>query len=130
MLVQNGNQNSLSYNFPYSRFVRVGIFKNPRLGNITFIMIQVNKKFPQITVEEIELANQEYEGLIDIVTCSLPDSLLQPLLQRLHLEKVQRQSGEQFTAKQFLFNCDLALRSVVAKEALQWRKGNVTQVIK
>lgn len=62
--------------------------------------------------------------------CSLPDSLLQPLLQRLHLEKVQRQSGEQITAKQFLFNCDPALRSVVAKEALQWRKGNVTQVIK
>lgn len=62
--------------------------------------------------------------------CSLPDSLLQPLLQRLHLEKVQKQSGEQVTAKQFLFNCDPALRSVVAKEALQWRKGNVTQVIK
>ncbi|EFN81037.1 Leucine-rich repeat-containing protein 49 [Harpegnathos saltator] len=81
----------------------------------------------EITTEEIELANQEYAGLIDIVTCSLPDSLLQPLLQRLHLEKVQRQSGEQITAKQFLFNCDLALRSVVAKEALQWRKGNVTQ---
>ncbi|XP_014472267.1 PREDICTED: leucine-rich repeat-containing protein 49 isoform X1 [Dinoponera quadriceps] len=81
----------------------------------------------EITAEEVELANQEYAGLIDIVTCSLPDSLLQPLLQRLHLEKVQRQSGEQITAKQFLFNCDLALRSVVAKEALQWRKGSVTQ---
>lgn len=62
--------------------------------------------------------------------CSLPDSLLQPLLQRLHLEKVQRQNGQQITAKQFLFNCDPALRSVVAKEALQWRKGNVTQVRK
>ncbi|XP_011688014.1 PREDICTED: leucine-rich repeat-containing protein 49 isoform X1 [Wasmannia auropunctata] len=81
----------------------------------------------EITAEDVELANQEYTGLIDIVMCSLPDSLLQPLLQRLHLEKVQRQSGEQITAKQFLFNCDPALRSVVAKEALQWRKGNVTQ---
>ncbi|KMQ92907.1 leucine-rich repeat-containing protein 49 [Lasius niger] len=81
----------------------------------------------EITAEEIELANKEYAGLIDIVMCSLPDSLLQPLLQRLHLEKVQRQSGQQITAKQFLFNCDPALRSVVAKEALQWRKGNVTQ---
>ncbi|XP_012227652.1 leucine-rich repeat-containing protein 49 [Linepithema humile] len=81
----------------------------------------------EITAEEIELANREYAGLVDIVMCSLPDSLLQPLLQRLHLEKVQRQSGEQITAKQFLFNCDPALRSVVAKEALQWRKGNVTQ---
>lgn len=94
-----------------------------------FVITEANSKFPQITAEEIELANQEYAGLIDIVTCSLPDSLLQPLLQRLHLEKVQRQSGEQITAKQFLFNCDLALRSVVAKEALQWRKGNVTQVM-
>ncbi|EFN71327.1 Leucine-rich repeat-containing protein 49 [Camponotus floridanus] len=81
----------------------------------------------EITAEEIELANQEYAGLIDIVMCSLPDSLLQPLLQRLHLEKVQKQNGQQITAKQFLFNCDPALRSVVAKEALQWRKGNVTQ---
>lgn len=62
--------------------------------------------------------------------CSLPDSLLQPLLQRLHLEKVQKQNGQQITAKQFLFNCDPALRSVVAKEALQWRKGNITQVRK
>ncbi|KAG5325207.1 LRC49 protein, partial [Pseudoatta argentina] len=81
----------------------------------------------EITAEDVELANQEYTGLIDIVMCSLPDSLLQPLLQRLHLEKVQKQSGEQITAKQFLFDCDPALRSVVAKEALQWRKGNVTQ---
>ncbi|XP_018398997.1 PREDICTED: leucine-rich repeat-containing protein 49 isoform X1 [Cyphomyrmex costatus] len=81
----------------------------------------------EITAEDMELANQEYTGLIDIVMCSLPDSLLQPLLQRLHLEKVQKQSGEQITAKQFLFNCDPALRSVVAKEALQWKKGNVTQ---
>lgn len=60
--------------------------------------------------------------------CSLPESLLQPLLQRLHLEKVQKQTGE-ITAKQFLLNSDPALRSVVAKEALQWRKGNITQVI-
>ncbi|KAL0100098.1 hypothetical protein PUN28_019513 [Cardiocondyla obscurior] len=81
----------------------------------------------EITAEDVELANQEYTGLVDIVMCSLPDSLLQPLLQRLHLEKVQKQSGEQVTAKQFLFNCDPALRSVVAKEALQWRKESVTQ---
>ncbi|XP_071647710.1 uncharacterized protein [Temnothorax longispinosus] len=88
-------------------------------------LVAINGK--EITAEDVELANQEYTGLVDIVMCSLPDSLLQPLLQRLHLEKVQRQSGEQITAKQFLFNCDPALRSVVAKEALQWRKGNVTQ---
>ncbi|KZC06559.1 PREDICTED: leucine-rich repeat-containing protein 49 [Dufourea novaeangliae] len=81
----------------------------------------------EITNEEIEMANKEYAGLVDIVMCSLPESLLQPLLQRLHLEKVQRQNGEQITAKQFLLNSDPALRSVVAKEALQWRKGCITQ---
>ncbi|XP_076666804.1 uncharacterized protein LOC143368204 isoform X2 [Andrena cerasifolii] len=81
----------------------------------------------EITDEEIELASREYAGLIDIVMYSLPESLLQPLLQRLHLEKVQRQNGEQITAKQFLLNSDPALRSVVAKEALQWRKGSITQ---
>lgn len=59
---------------------------------------------------------------------SLPESLLQPLLQRLHLEKAQKLNGEQITAKQFLFNSDPALRNVVAKEALQLRRGNVTQV--
>lgn len=74
------------------------------------------------------MANKEYAGLIDIVMCSLPEYLLQPLLQRLHLDKVQKQIGE-ITAKQFLLNSDPALRNVVAKEALQWRKGNITQVI-
>ncbi|XP_046834373.1 leucine-rich repeat-containing protein 49 isoform X2 [Vespa crabro] len=81
----------------------------------------------EITKEEIEHADQEYAGLVDIVIRSLPDSLLQPLLQRLHLEKVQKQNGEEITAKQFLFNSDPALRSVVGKEALQWRKGSITQ---
>lgn len=88
------------------------------------------KCYIQITNEEIELANKEYAGLVDIVMCSLPESLLQPLLQRLRLEKVQKQNGEQITAKQFLLNSDPALRSVVAKEALQWKKGSITQVTK
>ncbi|XP_012137385.1 uncharacterized protein LOC100881268 isoform X4 [Megachile rotundata] len=80
-----------------------------------------------ITNAEVDFANKEYAGLVDIVMCSLPESLLQPLLQRLQLEKVQKQNGEQITAKQFLLNSDPALRSVVAKEALQWRKGSITQ---
>ncbi|KAG7200054.1 hypothetical protein KM043_000503 [Ampulex compressa] len=81
----------------------------------------------EITKEEMESANREYAGLVDIVMSCLPESLLQPLLHRLHLEKAQRQSGERITAKEFLFKSDPALRSVVAKEALQWRKGNVSQ---
>ncbi|XP_020708879.2 leucine-rich repeat-containing protein 49 isoform X2 [Athalia rosae] len=81
----------------------------------------------EIAEEKIEQANQEYAGLTDIVMWSLPESLLQPLLQRLQLDKAQKQNGDQITAKQFLFNSDPALRNVVAKEALQWRRGNVTQ---
>ncbi|XP_053595998.1 leucine-rich repeat-containing protein 49 [Microplitis demolitor] len=81
----------------------------------------------EINQNDVEMANKEYSGLVDIVMWSLPETLLQPLLHRLHLEKIQRQNGEQITAKQFLFNSDPALRNVVAKEALQWRRGNVTQ---
>ncbi|XP_043277631.1 leucine-rich repeat-containing protein 49 [Venturia canescens] len=81
----------------------------------------------EISERDIELANEEYSGLTDIVMWSLPESLLQPLLQRLHLEKAQKLNGEQITAKQFLFSSDPALRNVVAKEALQLRRGNVTQ---
>ncbi|KAJ8670284.1 hypothetical protein QAD02_001543 [Eretmocerus hayati] len=81
----------------------------------------------QITDEDVDAANREYAGLADMVMWSLPESLLQPLIHRLHLDRVQKQSGHELTAKQFLFNCDPALRNVVAKEALQWRRGNVTQ---
>ncbi|XP_034933792.1 leucine-rich repeat-containing protein 49 isoform X2 [Chelonus insularis] len=78
----------------------------------------------EITDDDVEAANKEYSGLTDIVMWSLPETLLQPLLQRLDLEKVQRQNGEQITAKQFLFTSDPALRDVVAKEALQWRRDS------
>lgn len=70
-----------------------------------------------------------YSGLADIVIFSLPETLLQPLLQRLCIEKLQIQSRECISAKQFLCDCDPALRNVVAKEALQCRKGIYTQVI-
>lgn len=59
---------------------------------------------------------------------SLPESLLQPLLQRLRLERLQKRNGEQMTAKQFLLSSDPTLKNVVAKEALQWRRGQITQV--
>lgn len=81
----------------------------------------------QLTNEDIEFANKEYAGLVDIVLCSLPETLLQPLLQRLHLDKIRKQNAQQLTAKQFLFNNDPVLKNVVAKEALQWRRGQVTQ---
>ncbi|XP_014205196.1 leucine-rich repeat-containing protein 49-like [Copidosoma floridanum] len=81
----------------------------------------------QITEENMLSANQEYSGLVDIVMWALPDDLLQPLLHRLRLERVQKHTGEQMTAKEFLFSCDSTLRSVVSKEALQWRRNYVTQ---
>lgn len=81
-----------------------------------------------MTEELINEANEEYSGLADVVIWSIPDILLQPILHRYRLERIQKQHGEQLTAKQFLFASDPAIKTVVAKEALLWRKGNVTQV--
>ncbi|GLH07241.1 Protein artichoke [Gryllus bimaculatus] len=79
----------------------------------------------EITDEDITTACEEFQGLSNIVLWSLPESLLQPLLSRLRLEG-SRGSSQQ-SAKQWLFTADPALRSVVAKEALQWRRGTLTQ---
>nr|CAD7577730.1 unnamed protein product [Timema californicum] len=79
----------------------------------------------EITEEEITSACDEFQPLSNIVLLSLPDTLLQPLLTRLHLEG--NRSNNQPSAKQWLFNADPALRSVVSKEALQWRKGGLSQ---
>lgn len=76
----------------------------------------------QISVECVANATEEFQGLSELVLLSLPDSLLQPLLSRLRLETSQQ------SARQWLWNADPALRTVVAKEALQWRKTNLSQV--
>ena len=81
----------------------------------------------QISDEDVIAASEEYQGLSDIVLYSLPDSLLQPLLGRLHLEG-SRTTTQPVNAKQWLWSADPALRSVVGKEALQWRRGMITQV--
>ncbi|RZF40601.1 hypothetical protein LSTR_LSTR007484 [Laodelphax striatellus] len=75
-----------------------------------------------VTEEEIVSAADELAGLSELVLSSLPDSLLQPLLSRLRLETQQLQS-----ARDWLWAADPALRTVVAKEALQWRRANQTQ---
>jgi leucine-rich repeat-containing protein 49 len=83
----------------------------------------------QISDEDVAAASTEFRGLSNIVLCSLPDTLLQPLLGRLHLEGSWPLTEKQpVTAKQWLWSADPALRSVVAKEALQWRRGMVSQV--
>ncbi|XP_054279143.1 uncharacterized protein LOC128997528 [Macrosteles quadrilineatus] len=75
----------------------------------------------EIKVEDISVATQEYNGLSELVLWSLPDSLLQPLLSRLRLETTQQ------SARHWLWAADPALRTVVAKEALQWRRTNLSQ---
>jgi hypothetical protein len=82
----------------------------------------------QISDEEVSAASAEFQGLSDIVLCSLPDTLLQPLLGRLNVEGSQFISQQPISAKQWLWSADPALRSVVAKEALQWHRGMLSQV--
>lgn len=84
----------------------------------------------QISDEQVAAACAEFQGLSDIVLCSLPDALLQPLLGRLHLEgsRFMSQQQQPVSAKQWLWGADPALRSVVAKEALQWHRGTLCQV--
>lgn len=76
-----------------------------------------------MTDEEIKSANRTYGGLSDIVLRALPDAPLQPLLSRLG-----RSGNSSISAKAWLRAADPALRDVIAKEALQYKKGNVSQV--
>ncbi|XP_072942826.1 uncharacterized protein [Epargyreus clarus] len=77
----------------------------------------------RITEEELKLANRTYSGLSDIVLRALPDAPLQPLLSRLG-----RSGNSSISAKNWLKAADPALRDVIAKEALQYKKGNVSQI--
>nr|CAH7759362.1 unnamed protein product [Callosobruchus chinensis] len=79
----------------------------------------------EITEEEIKTANEEYQSLSDLALWSLPDVLLQPLLVRLRLD-VNNSITEQ-NAKKWLLSADPELRSVVSKEALQWKKSTSVQ---
>ncbi|KAL4704277.1 hypothetical protein ACJJTC_016295 [Scirpophaga incertulas] len=75
-----------------------------------------------VTDEEIKVANLIYNGLSDVVLRALPDAPLQPLLSRLG-----RSSSSSISAKAWLRAADPALREVIAKEALQYKKGHVSQ---
>ncbi|XP_063385648.1 leucine-rich repeat-containing protein 49 isoform X1 [Cydia fagiglandana] len=77
---------------------------------------------PQVTEEEIKEANMTYNGLSDLVLRALPDAPLQPLLARLG-----RSGNSTVSAKAWLRAADPALRDVIAKEALQFKKGHVSQ---
>lgn len=73
--------------------------------------------------EEVRQANETYSGLSDIVLRAIPDAPLQPLLSRLG-----RSGNGPTSAKEWLRTADSALRDVIAKEALQYKKGHVSQV--
>lgn len=79
----------------------------------------------EIMEDDVIRANEDYQSLSDLVSWSLPDTLLQPLLQRLQIDN----SDSLLNAKQWLLTADPALRSVVSKEALQWHRGAIPQVI-
>jgi leucine-rich repeat-containing protein 49 len=82
-----------------------------------------------VTKQQAENAEKEYGGLGLIVLHCLPGSLLIPLLGRLSLESGQPHPPPSPTAaKEWLMSTEGTLRKVVAKEALQWRKGVPSQV--
>ncbi|KAE8750424.1 hypothetical protein FOCC_FOCC002718 [Frankliniella occidentalis] len=88
----------------------------------------------EVTEEMVAAAAAEFRGLSDLVLWSLPDSLLQPLLTRLRLDGARghgaalaQQQPHQLSARQWLWTADPALRTVVGKEALQWRRTSITQ---
>lgn len=79
-----------------------------------------------IQVDEVQIAKSSdtFMGLSNLVLYSLPESLLTPLLNKLQLDYSTEES-----ACKWLKSSDPALRNVVCKEALQWRKNGNAQVI-
>ena len=71
----------------------------------------------QITPSELAASDVEFKGLSDVVIKCLPDNLLVPLLERLQLGQNSQRPRE------WLDLAEPSLRTVVAKEALQWRKN-------
>jgi hypothetical protein len=111
-------------------FISLCNASNTVLETIPASSLTVYNERAQISDEQVAAACAEFQGLSDIVLCSLPDALLQPLLGRLHVEgsRFMSQQQEPVSAKQWLWSADPALRSVVAKEALQWHRGMLSQV--
>ncbi|XP_059621850.1 uncharacterized protein LOC132265283 [Phlebotomus argentipes] len=77
-----------------------------------------------VTPDEVSMAELAYSGLSDLVLWSLPESLLTPLLTRLRLDETCLASKK--SAKEWLMQADASLKSVVGKEALQWRRNNTS----
>lgn len=79
----------------------------------------------EISEDEIAEAENTFGELSDLVLWSLPDSLLQPLFTRLHVDEVLL--SNKMTPKEWLMKqADESIRQVVGKEALQWKKNTTT----
>ncbi|XP_065333141.1 leucine-rich repeat-containing protein 49 isoform X2 [Cloeon dipterum] len=82
----------------------------------------------EISKQQMEEAEREYSGLCNTVLHCMPGSLLLPLLGRLSLESGQHlPPPSPSAAKEWLMNTECTLQKVVAKEALQWRRGIPSQ---
>lgn len=77
----------------------------------------------KVTEPEIEQSHKEFMGLSDLVVWSLPEQMLQPLLQRLRLDETC--TASKLSAKDWLMRADQSLRIVVGKEALQWKRNPI-----
>ncbi|XP_059474299.1 leucine-rich repeat-containing protein 49 [Neocloeon triangulifer] len=88
----------------------------------------VNINGQEISKQQVEDAEREYAGLCQTVLDCMPGSLLLPLLGRLSLEAGQPlPPPSPNAAKEWLLSTDCTFRNVVAKEALQWRRGIPSQ---
>ncbi|XP_057655112.1 leucine-rich repeat-containing protein 49 isoform X1 [Diorhabda carinulata] len=83
----------------------------------------INNK--EVSEQDIKVANEEYQGLSDLVLWSLPGCLLQPLLVRMRIDISNNAAGED--AKNWLLTADIDLKTVISKEALQWKKPSQIQ---
>ncbi|CAH1107640.1 unnamed protein product [Psylliodes chrysocephalus] len=83
----------------------------------------INNK--EVTENDIKLANDEYQGLSDLVLWSLPDILLQPLLIRMRIDI--NSTTSEHDIKKWLLSANPELRNVISKEALQWKKPSLSQ---
>ncbi|VVC33524.1 Leucine-rich repeat,Leucine-rich repeat domain, L domain-like,Leucine-rich repeat, typical subtype [Cinara cedri] len=76
----------------------------------------------EVDETQVVKSSDTFKGLSNLVLYSLPETLLTPLLNKLQLDY----SAEESACK-WLKSSDPALRNVVCKEALQWRKNGNAQ---
>ncbi|XP_055380703.1 uncharacterized protein LOC129611539 [Condylostylus longicornis] len=74
----------------------------------------------EITTLEIENAQKSFKIISDIVLWIIPESILQPIVHKLHFEEKYTMSS--FYSKELLPKIDKNAKEIVSKEALIWKK--------